>query len=96
MEKVIDILWNIEELVRVETERRFEPSHFVNSEGSSMYVGCASLGGSDANYSANVEECGLVARSSGLKGVYDGWFALAGLVTKTRISETYQQHLCLH
>lgn len=61
MEEVIDILWNIEVIIGIETERSFEDSHFFNSEGSSVYVGGASFGGPKANNGADIEERGLVA-----------------------------------
>lgn len=71
-EDVVDVLGDVKVLVRIEAERPLEIGHFIDSEGSSVYVGGAGNGGSEANYGANVDEGGLVTRSSSDKGIYDG------------------------
>jgi hypothetical protein len=75
-EEVIDVLGDVEMLVRVEAKLPLEVSHFVNSKCSSVDVGGSGLGSSVANSSANVEEGGLVAQFSGKKSVCDFWYVL--------------------
>lgn len=60
-EEVIDVLRNVEMLVRVEAKPPLEVSHFLDSKCSSVDVSGSGLGSSVANSSANVEEGGLVA-----------------------------------
>lgn len=71
-EEIVDVLGDVEVLVGVETERPLDVGHFIDSEGSSVYVGRAGQSRSEANCGANVDKGWLVARSSGNKGVYDG------------------------
>lgn len=70
-EEVIDVLGDVEMLVRVEAEPPLEVSHFVDSKSSPVYVGSAGFGSPVANSGANVEEGGLVAQFSTKKSVCD-------------------------
>lgn len=75
-EEVINVLGDVEMLVRVEAEPPLEVSHFVDSKCSSVDIGGSGLGSSVANSGANVEEGGLVAQFSGKKSVCDFWYIL--------------------
>lgn len=71
-EEVVDVIWNLEVLVRVETERSLHVGHFFDAQGSSVYVGGAGFSRSEANCRANIEKGGLDARPCSKKRTCDG------------------------